>query len=133
MSRPAAPDYSLPEAIITAISVLVVGGLVAYAMVQEAQRREAGPANVNILFEAGNATYENGTYFVPYIVSNDSSHAVDSADLLIEVLANGKIVESTSISLVSLPLDGRQRGIYASAYNPLDYEFRGRLASLVFP
>lgn len=133
MNRRADSDSSLPEAIITAISVLVVGGLIAYAMVQEAQRREADPANVTILFEVGNATFQNGTYFVPYIVSNDSSHAVDSADLLVEVLTNGKVVESTSISLVSLPLDGRQRGIYASAYDPLHHEFRGRLASLVFP
>lgn len=124
---------SFPEAVITALSILVVAGLVAYALGQERQRREADPANVNLIFDTGRASFHSGTYFIPYVVSNDSSHAIDSADMLIEVLKGGEIVESSAISLVSLPLDGRQNGIYASRYDPATHELRGRLTSLVFP
>lgn len=124
---------AVPELVITVISILVVGGLIAYALGQEQQRREEGPANVNLTFDVGSANYQDGTYFIPYVVSNDSSHAIDSADMLIEVLDGGEVVESSSISLVSLPLDGRQSGIYASRYDPANHDIRGRLTSLVFP
>lgn len=124
---------SLPEVVITIMSVLVVAGLIAYALGQEQQRREADPANVNLIFDASRAIYQNGAYFIPYVVSNDSSHAIDSADMVIEVLDGDQVVESSAISLVSLPLDGRQSGIYASRYDPETHELRGRLTSLVFP
>ena len=124
---------SLPEAVITALSILVVVGLVAYALGQERQRREADPANVNLAFDIGRASFQNGTYFIPYVVSNDSSQAIDSADMLIEVLDGEEVVESSAISLVSLPLDGRQNGIYASRFDPATHQVRGRLTSLVFP
>jgi uncharacterized protein (TIGR02588 family) len=122
-----------PEIIVTLISVLVVCGLIAYALGQEKQRRKADPANVNLTFDVESATYQDGTYFIPYVVSNDSSHAVDSADMVIEVLDGEDVVETTAISLVSLPLDGRQNGIFASRYDPETHQIRGRLTSLVFP
>jgi uncharacterized protein (TIGR02588 family) len=122
-----------PEIIVTLISVLVVCGLIAYALGQEKQRRKADPANVNLTFDVESATYQDGTYFIPYVVSNDSSHAVDSADMVIEVLDGEDVVETTAISLVSLPLDGRQNGIFASRYDPATHQIRGRLTSLVFP
>jgi uncharacterized protein (TIGR02588 family) len=124
---------SVPEVVITILSVLVVGGLIAYALNQEQQRRGADPANVNLVFDASSATYQDGTYYIPYVVSNDSSHAIDSADMLIEVLDGDEVVESSAISLVSLPLEGRQSGIYASRFDPMTHEVRGRLTSLVFP
>jgi uncharacterized protein (TIGR02588 family) len=124
---------SAPEMVITILSVLVVSGLIAYALGQEQQRRGADPANVNLVFDGGSATFQDGIYFIPYVVSNDSSHAIDSADMLIEVRYGGEVVESSAISLVSLPLDGRQNGIYASRFDPATHEIRGRLTSLVFP
>ena len=128
-----ARSRSAPEIVITILSILVVGGLIAFAVGQERQRRAADPANVNLIFDVSNANYEDGTYFIPYIASNDSSHAIDSADMLIEVLDGDAVVESSAISLVSLPLDGRQKGIYASRFDPNTHVIRGRLTSLVFP
>ena len=128
-----ARSRSAPEIVITFLSILVVGGLIAFAVGQERQRRAADPANVNLIFDVSNANYEDGTYFIPYIASNDSSHAIDSADMLIEVLDGDAVVESSAISLVSLPLDGRQKGIYASRFDPNTHVIRGRLTSLVFP
>ena len=133
MSSRTDPGRSIPEVFITILSVLVVGGLIAYAVGQEKERRAADPANVNLVFDRAAATFDDETYFIPYVISNDSSHAIDSADMLIEVLESGTVVESSSISLVSLPLDGRQEGIYASQYDPTTHEIRGRLMSLVFP
>ena len=124
---------SLPEFVITVLSVLVVCGLIAYALGQERQRRDADPANVNLVFDLANATSHAGTYFIPYQVSNDSSHAIDSADMVIEVLDGDQVVESSTVSLVSLPLDGRQNGIFASTYDPATHVIRSRLTSLVFP
>ena len=128
-----ARSRSAPEMVITLLSILVVGGLIAFAVGQERQRRTADPANVNLIFDVSNANYVDGTYFIPYIASNDSSHAIDSADMLIEVLDGDAVVESSAISLVSLPLDGRQKGIYASRFDPNTHVIRGRLTSLVFP
>ena len=128
-----ARSRSAPEMVITLLSILVVGGLSAFAGGQERQRRTADPANVNLIFDVSNANYVDGTYFIPYIASNDSSHAIDSADMLIEVLDGDAVVESSAISLVSLPLDGRQKGIYASRFDPNTHVIRGRLTSLVFP
>jgi uncharacterized protein (TIGR02588 family) len=133
MSQRAASGRSIPEAVITILSVLVVGGLIAYAVGQERERRGADAANVNLIFDIPGTTYQDETYFIPYVIRNDSSHAIDSADMLIEVLHGGNVVESTAISLVSLPLDGRQMGIYASRFDPATHEIRGRLTSLVFP
>jgi uncharacterized protein (TIGR02588 family) len=124
---------SFPEAVITALSILVVVVLIAYALGQERERREADPANVNLVFDTGRALNQDGTYFIPYVVNNDSSHAIDSADMLIEVLDGEEVVETSAISLVSLPLDGRQNGIYASRFDPTTHQIRGRLTSLVFP
>lgn len=124
---------SLPEVVITILSVLVVGGLIAYAVGQEQERRVADAANVNLIFDPASATLQDETYFIPYIIRNDSSHAIDSADMMIEVLDGNEVVEAAAISLVSLPLDGRQRGIYASRYDPATHVLRGRLTSLVFP
>lgn len=133
MSQRANPGRSFPEAVITILSVLVVGCLIAYAVEQERERRGADPANVNLIFDVPGTTYQDDTYFIPYVIRNDSSHAIDSADMLIEVFDGGNVVESSAISLVSLPLDGRQMGIYASRFDPATHEIRGRLTSLVFP
>ncbi len=124
---------SIPDVVITLLSVVVVCGLIAYALGQEKQRRGADPSNVNLVFDAGRATYQDGTYFIPYVVNNDSSHAIDSADMVIEVMDGERVVETSAISLVSLPLDGRQNGIFATRYDPATHEIRGRLTSLVFP
>lgn len=133
MNTPSGSRRSLPEVVITVVSVMVVGGLIWYALAQETQRRSADPANVNLVFDVDNTNVQADTYFIPYVVSNDSSHAIDSADMLIEVMSGDDVVESSSISLVSLPLDGRQHGIYASRFDPSTHEVRGRLTSLVFP
>lgn len=133
MSKRANSGRSFAEVVITILSVLVVGGLIAYAVGQERERRGADPANVNLVFDVPGATFQDETYFIPYVIRNDSSHAIDSADMLIEVLDSGSVVESSAISLVSLPLDGRQMGIYASRFDPATHEIRGRLTSLVFP
>jgi uncharacterized protein (TIGR02588 family) len=133
MSSRTGPGRSLSEVVITILSVIVVGGLIAYAVVQEKERRGADPANVNLAFDRESAIFQDETYFIPYTISNDSSHAIDSADMVIEVLDDGEVIETASISLVSLPLDGRQEGIYASQYDPATHVIRARLTSLVFP
>jgi len=53
--------------------------------------------------------------------------------MIIEVLDGAEVVEASAISLVSLPLDGTQEGIYASRLDPATHVMRGRLTSLVFP
>jgi uncharacterized protein (TIGR02588 family) len=133
MSSRSGSRRPLPEILITIISILVVGILIGYAVVQEKERRGAGPANVVLTFDRDGVTVQDDTYFIPYIITNESSNAIDSADMVIEVLDGGQVVESAAISLVSLPLDGRQEGIYASQYDPATHEIRSRLTSLVFP
>ncbi|MFT4038874.1 MAG: hypothetical protein QM692_11890 [Thermomicrobiales bacterium] len=124
---------STADWIISGLSVLIVGALVVYAISEEVERRDADPANVWIAFDVGNAVLQNGTYFVPYTVTNSGASAVDSADLAIDIVADGEMVDSTEIAISSLPLDGRQRGVFATRFDPADYELQGRVVSILFP
>lgn len=119
--------------IVSVLSFLIVGALVGYAISAEVERREADPASVWIAFDVGNAVLQDGTYFVPYTVTNSGASAVDSAELAIDVVSSAETLETIEITVSSLPLDGRQRGLFATRFDPARHELHGRVISILFP
>jgi uncharacterized protein (TIGR02588 family) len=116
-----------------ALSLLIVGSLVVIALVEESQRLEDDGTSISVTFETESSKTVEGNHFVPYTVTNTGSSAISSADIWIEVYDGESLVESAEITVQFLPLDGKQDGIYVSAYNPSSYTLRGRLESLQFP
>jgi uncharacterized protein (TIGR02588 family) len=113
------------EWVTLALSLFVVGALVAVALVEEARRQQVDLSSVQVTFES--------FYYVPYTVRNTGRDAISSAEIWIEVYDGEELVESAEILVQYLPLQGKQDGIYVSAHDPRTHDMRGRLESLQFP
>ena len=113
--------------------VSVVSSLIAVALEEESLRQEENGSSVLVTFDSDASQREGDTFYVPYTVLNTGSEAISSADIWIEVYSGDSLVESAEIRVQCLPLQGQQRGIYVSAYDPSSHAFRGRLESLQFP
>jgi uncharacterized protein (TIGR02588 family) len=133
MKRLGGSSRSLAEWITLGLSVLIVGALVAVALIEESRRDEESGANLMVTFETDGANYDGEWYYVPYTVLNTGADAISAADVWIEVYDGQKQVESAEITVQFLPLQGKQHGIYVSAYDPATHDFRARLESLQFP
>lgn len=126
-SRPAA------EWIALALSLLVVGTLIAFAAREEAFRQNEPGTSLAVEFAGEASQVVEGSYYVPYVVENTGASAISSAEIWIEVFAGQSLVESAEIQVEFLPLQGKQHGIYVSKFDPQTHTLRGRLESLQFP
>jgi uncharacterized protein (TIGR02588 family) len=124
---------SLAEWTTLALSLLIVGALVATALREEADLQGSAGAGVDVTFDEDNVTLRGDRYYVPYTVVNTGSTAIASAEIWIEVYAGERLVESAEVRVQFLPLYGKQDGIYVTALDPATHTFRGRLESLQFP
>jgi uncharacterized protein (TIGR02588 family) len=116
-----------------ALSLLIVGALVATALREEANLQGSAGAGVDVTFDEENATLRGDRFSVPYTVMNTGSTAIASAEIWIEVYDGERLVESAEVTVQFLPLNGKQDGIYVTALDPVTHTFRGRLESLQFP
>jgi uncharacterized protein (TIGR02588 family) len=133
MSTVAARKLAPAEWVTLALGLIVVGVFVGVA-VREALERRDGPAGaIEITFDATQAELQGSSWFVPYVVRNTGSVAIDSAEIWIEIYAGEEIVETAEISVQTLPIEGRQLGVYVTALNPDAHTIQGRLESLQFP
>jgi uncharacterized protein (TIGR02588 family) len=123
---------SAAEWITLGLSLLVIGVLIGIAVHEEWERRN-DDAGVTVTFDEESATRHGDQYYVPYSVTNTSAEAISSAEIWIEVFAGERQVESAEITVEFVPREGRQDGIYVSAFDPATHAFRGRLESLQFP
>jgi uncharacterized protein (TIGR02588 family) len=121
------------EWVTLAIGLLVVGVFVAVAVGEEIERRDDPPGAIEIVFDATQAERQGSRWFVPYLVRNTGSAAIDSAEIWIEVYAGEELVDTAEISVQSLPLDGTQLGVYVTELDPDAHTIQGRLESLQFP
>jgi uncharacterized protein (TIGR02588 family) len=121
------------EWVTLALSVFVVGALVAVALVEEARRQQVDQSSVQVTFDREHTTTRESSYYVPYTIRNTGGNAISSAEIWIEVYDGELLVESAEILVQYLPLQGKQDGIYVSAHDPRTHGFRGRLESLQFP
>jgi uncharacterized protein (TIGR02588 family) len=123
----------MAEWVTLALSVLVVGSLIAVAIVEESRRQAENGASVLVTFDNEGARSDGESYYIPYTVMNTGDQAISSADIWIEVYDGTDRVESAEITVEFLPLEGKQDGVYVSAFDPTTHTLRGRLESLQFP
>jgi uncharacterized protein (TIGR02588 family) len=114
------------------LSVLVVAILVGIAIREELERKDAGTV-IAVTFDRGAAMHRGDEYLVPFTVYNTGADAISSGDILIEVYDGERLVESTEVTVEFLPREGRQDGVYVSAFDPTTHEVRAQLESLQFP
>ena len=114
-------------------SVLIVGALVAVALVEESRRQEGDGAALQVTFETERSIHEGEIYYVPYTVRNTGSDAISSADVWIDVYDGEQLVESAEITVQSLPLQGKQDGVFVAAHDPASHALRSRRELLLLP
>ena len=124
---------SWPEWVTLLLSLVVIGALIAVALVEESRRDERGEGTVEVTFDKERAVAVGESFYVPYTVRNTGSEAISSAEIWIEVVAAGELIDTAEISVQSLPLRGEQDGIFVTTQDPASVTLRGRLESLQFP
>jgi uncharacterized protein (TIGR02588 family) len=124
---------SLAEWVTFALSLLVVGALIAIALVEESRRQQADGSSVEVTFDGDRALLRDGSFYIPYVVRNTGSEAIASAEIWLDVFEGDVLVDSDEIVVQFLPLQGVQEGVYVTTYDPKTHTFRGRLESLQVP
>jgi uncharacterized protein (TIGR02588 family) len=133
MSTSAPRKLAHAEWITLLIGLVVIGTFVAVAVREEFQRRDSPAGAIEITFDATQAELQGSSWFVPYLVRNTGSVAIDSAELWIEIYAGVELVETAEIRVQFLPIDGTQLGVYVTELDPEAHTIAGRLESLQFP
>jgi uncharacterized protein (TIGR02588 family) len=121
------------EWVTLALSVAVVGALVAFGLIEESQRREEEGPNVSITFDIAGSALRGESYYLPYTVTNSGSEAVTSAEIWIDVLDGERLVQTSEIMVEFLPLEGRQDGVFVSSFDLATHTIRGRVESIQVP
>lgn len=133
MSAQSAGQRTPAEWVTLAISIAIVGSLVAIALIEEANRQDEVATSLAISFDMGATRWDGENYYVPFHVTNGGSQAVASADIWFEIYDGEALVETDEITVAFLPLQGRQEGVYVTARNPATHALRARLESVQFP
>jgi uncharacterized protein (TIGR02588 family) len=133
MNRDGPGGLAAAEWVTLAVSIVIVGALVAIGIREELDRRDEEVGDIAIEFDTARTERYEGKYFVPYVIRNTGSDAIVSAELWLEVYAGRDLVETAEITVTSLPLEGTQDGVYVSAFDPDTHTMLGRLESIQFP
>lgn len=115
------------------LSALVVGALIVVALVEESRRQQVGDADLGMTFDAERTEMRGDQFYVPYTVRNLGSEAITSAEIWIDIFAEGELIDSAEVTVQFLPLQGSQDGVFVTPYDPDTHTVIGRLESLQFP
>ena len=126
-------ERSWAEWVTLALSVAVIGMLLAVALREESRVLGNDETYIEVTFDPVRATKRDGAHYVPYTVTNTGAVAIESAEIWLEVHDQGELVESAEVLVQFLPISGAQHGIFVTAVDPDGHEFRSRLESLQFP
>lgn len=121
------------EVVVLLFSLLVVGGFVAVALWMSNSTADSDIAGLEMTFDIDATIERDEGFFVPYAITNHTASGVAAAEIWIEVFDGERMMETAEIRVEFLPVESRQEGLYVSRFNPADYEFRGRLESLLYP
>ena len=133
MTGNAARRKSTAEWVTLSLSLLVVGALIAVALVEESRRQQGDAAGLQVTFDTERVASRGDSFYVPYTVLNTGSEAISSAEIWIEVFDGERVVESAEITVQFLPLQGKQNGIFVTTYDPEVHALRSRIEWLQFP
>jgi uncharacterized protein (TIGR02588 family) len=121
------------ELVVLLLSLLIVGGFVAVALWMSSSTADSDVAGLEVTFDVEGTVEREEGIFVPYAITNHTSSGVAAAEIWIEVFDGVRLMETAEIRVEFLPVESRQDGLYVSKFNPAEYEFRGRLESLLYP
>ena len=124
---------SAAEWVTLSLSVVVVGALIALALVEEARLQGGNGTGLQVTFDSEHAVARGESYYVPYTVWNTGSNAISSADIWIEVYDEELQMESAEVTVQFLPLQETQDGVFVTVHDPATHTLIGRLESLQFP
>ena len=133
MTQRDASGKSIAEWVTLSLSVLVVGALIAVALIEESRRQDGEGTALEVTFDSEHAFVRGDSFYIPYTVQNTGSDAVSSAEIWIDVYDGERLAESAEISVQFLPLQGKQDGVFVTTQDPASHSLRGRVESLQFP
>ena len=124
---------SFAEWVTLSLSVVIVGALIAVALVEETRREDDVAADLRMTFDVEQTVGRGGNFYVPYTIRNLGSAAVSSAEIWIDIYSQNERVDSAEITVQFLPLQGSQDGVFVTPYDPATHTVFGRVESLQFP
>jgi uncharacterized protein (TIGR02588 family) len=124
---------SAVERITLAVSFLVIGALLAVALISESRRDPGDGGNLEVVFDMEGASFRDDAHFIPYTIRNSGSEAIAAAEIWFDTYAGEQLIESARVTVQFLPLDGTQNGIFVTTHDPDTHIFLGRLETLQFP
>jgi uncharacterized protein (TIGR02588 family) len=133
MTQRAARRKSIAEWVTLSLSVLVVGALIAVALVEESRRQDGDGTALQVTFDTERAATRDESFYIPYTVVNTGSEAIASAEIWIDVYDGVRVVESAEINVEFLSLQGKQDGTFVTTQDPAAHSLRTRIESLQFP
>jgi uncharacterized protein (TIGR02588 family) len=133
MTRRDRRPISVAEWVTLSLSVVIVGALIAVALVEESRRDDDVAADLRMTFDIEQTEMRGGNFYVPYTIRNLGSAAISSAEIWIDISFQNEIVDSVEITVQFLPLQGSQEGVFVTQYDPATHAVIGRIESLQFP
>jgi len=124
---------SASELIVLLFSLIVVGGFIGTALWMSNAADESDIGGLEVTFDIEGTIERSEGFFVPYAITNHTSSGVAAAEIWIEVHDGEQLLEQAEIRVEFLAVESRQEGLYVSSYDPAEYEFHGRLESLLYP
>ena len=124
---------SFAEWVTLSLSVVIVGALIAVALVEESRREDDLAADLRMTFDVEQTVARGGNFYVPYTIRNLGSAAISSAEIWVDVYSQNEVVDSVEIIVQFLPLQGSQDGVFVTQYAPATHTVVGRVESLQFP
>jgi uncharacterized protein (TIGR02588 family) len=115
------------------LSVVIVGALIAVALVEESRREDDVAADLRMTFDVEQTVARGGNFYVPYTIRNLGSAAISSAEIWIDIYSQNELVDSAEVTVQFLPLQGSQDGVFVTPYDPATHTVFGRVESLQFP
>ena len=88
-------ERSWAEWVTLALSVAVIGMLLAVALREESRVLGNDETYIEVTFDPVRATKRDGAHYVPYTVTNTGAVAIESAEIWLEVHEQGRSVVST--------------------------------------
>ncbi|MBA2277054.1 MAG: hypothetical protein H0W06_04760 [Chloroflexia bacterium] len=109
---------SLAEWVTLAVSIVVVAAFVGAAFVENVTRDEpaGAPITVEVLLEQ--IEQREGSFYVPFEVSNAGSSPVEDVSLLFELRLRGQLLEESTVLIPFLPSNGVEAGTVVLTTDP---------------
>lgn len=115
------------------VSLVVVLGLVALALVEHFGFEEPPGVRVAVALAPAAAEARDGVYYVPFRVTNQGSEAATDVGIHFEVRRGEAVVEESEAVVPFLPVGGSAEGELATGLDPATHDLVARVGTLLDP